>query len=653
MNNLRSRSTVRTLPLLAMCALAGTVGVVWAPGALAQPATAKSGLSKADPRLDGSASYPISRFLIQYDNDNPEQPAIGELLNLPVAVGVLDDGYTYPRPGIPQARITVGEAFGESGRKFYPAGVRAVTEAIAKELTTNRKLAGVYVIVNPDDVNPQTGEDTRKGTDLRLVVFTGQITKPPVLISQDPELPPEERTNPERLERLRTGSPLSAGNLIHRDQLDDYILRLNRHPGRRVDAALVPSSEKVGDVELQYLVAESKPWTIYGQVSNTGTKSTDEWRERVGYVNNELTGADDIFRIDALTASFNGTDAVLGSYERPLAENLKFRIYGNWSRFKASDLGFGNETFKGESYGLGGELTTSVYQKGDYFLDLVGGARWDYVRINNELIASNAHENFLSPYIGVRAEKKREDSESIGDVTVEYMNKNFTGVNAANLNGLGRLYADTSWVLIKYDLSHSFYIEPLLSPRAYKEKDEQIRNATLAHEIAVSVHGQYAFNKRLIPNFEGVAGGFYSVRGYKESAVAGDNVIVGSAEYRFHIPRILTTTGPDGKRAYYDPNQTALFGKPFRYGPDRAWGRTDWDVILRGFLDVARVENSKREPFEENSTLAGAGVGIEFDLLQNVQIRADLGFALDGAGPVNDRTKSGDTRLHFSATFLY
>lgn len=68
--------------------------------------------------------------------------------------------------------------------------------------------------------------------------------------------------------------------------------RLNRHPGR-VDPVVTPGSGP-GLVGIDYIVNEVKPWLILGEVSNTGTEETDEWRYRIGFLHTQLTGADDI-----------------------------------------------------------------------------------------------------------------------------------------------------------------------------------------------------------------------------------------------------------------------------------------------------------------------------------------------------------------------
>ena len=73
-----------------------------------------------------------------------------------------------------------------------------------------------------------------------------------------------------------------------------------------------------GEVNLDNLVSEVRPWYAYAQVSNTGTKQTDPWRERFGFVHNQLTGNDDVLSIDYLTAGFEQSHAIVGSYELPV-----------------------------------------------------------------------------------------------------------------------------------------------------------------------------------------------------------------------------------------------------------------------------------------------------------------------------------------------
>lgn len=638
------------------------VGLVFAAGLALSPmamgqegAAAATTVDQTQPTADkdGKTKYSVSRFLIEFERPSVDHPSVEDLAAIPVTVGVLSDGgYTYPREGLPVKQIRIGDFFTDNGQVFYGGGIKAVTQALSSELTERRMLVGVSVAPDAGDIDWNTGNDKR-GTrkEFKIRVFTATVGGTDMLV-QTPGTDPDERLNPQRLERIRMGSPLNVGNLVRRDLLDDYMLKLNRHPGRRINAALVPSSDKPGEVTLQYQIVESKPWSVYLQVANIGTEKTGEWRERLGFFHNQLTDNDDSLRVDYMTSGFTeSSNALTASYDRPIFDpGIRLRIYGSWSQFTSDDIGVAGQSFEGENWNLGAELSATLFQSGPAFLDLVGGVRYDSVKVENTLLASEGEEKFLFPYAGLRFERSTDTMSTSASVIGEF---NTLDPDEAELVKLGRFGPDTDYTILKYDFSHSMYLEPLFLPKAFKDKDEFVKGTTLAHELYMAVHGQSTFGSRVIPTYQSVAGGFYSVRGYPESVAAGDEAIVGTLEYRFHLPRTLLTTDKDGRVAYMDPSKTQLFGSPFRLGPTRPFDTTDWDLIFKGFLDVGRTRyNDRFGLFEQNNTLIGAGVGVEVQLLSNFNLRMDLGFALHDVDGT-ERVDSGDTRLHISATLLY
>ena len=497
-----------------------------APAALAQDA-ARGGSSypQPDPEKDGTTKYVVSKFLLEYEYNNEEHPALAELFALPVTVGVLSDGgYTTPdakvHPGIPTAQITVGEAFGDKGQVFYPGGIAAVNEAIARELVARRSLIGVRVIAHPEDISLGTGDDLRAADNrrMRLKIFTAQLGGTEVL-DQSTGVDAADRKNPERLERIRESSPLNVGGLIRRDRLDDYVLRLNRHPGRRVNVALVPASEKPGEVELQYQVSEVKPWSIYAQVANIGTKSTDEWRERIGFAHTQVTDNDDILRLDFLTAGFSDTNSIYGSYERPFFDHaLTLKVFGSWSQYSADQVGISGLEFTGDSWSAGAELAWTVFQTGANFVDLVGGVRYENVSVNNKLLLQEGQESFVIPSFGARYSRTTDNMSTNVSGIFDLGLGSLTGANTAELTKLGRIFPDKNWIAFKFDAEHSMYLEPLFYSTAYKDKDpNRLRGATLAHEVSLGFRGQYGFDYRLIPQASQTLGGLFSVRGYDQS----------------------------------------------------------------------------------------------------------------------------------------
>ncbi|MFW5653096.1 MAG: hypothetical protein ACOC0P_03545, partial [Planctomycetota bacterium] len=110
----------------------------------------------------------------------------------------------------------------------------------------------------------------------------------------------DEVFDPEEEQRFRDEAYDRGEGLINRDELSDYAMRLSRHPNRRVDIAIAPGVNDTAVVDL--LVQEQKQWTIFSQVSNTGTASTSEWRQRFGFFHTQFTGNDDVFAVEYITA---------------------------------------------------------------------------------------------------------------------------------------------------------------------------------------------------------------------------------------------------------------------------------------------------------------------------------------------------------------
>lgn len=607
-------------------------------------------------------SYLISQFVPVYRFEHPDQPPLAEILDTTVTLGVTSDGYIEPRPGILTEDVNLA-AMGGEPRRFYASAVGAVARAILAEFT-ERGLMAVVVRPHPDDIylpddpeDPNWGQDRRPegDTTLEMQISIGTVSEVRTLGFGE-RLGTAEGgwINHEAHQRILKHSPVqppegedrASRDLLNRKLLDRYVYRLNRHPGRRVDVAVTGGLE-VGDVAVDYLVNENKPWTVYLQVSNTGTEQTSEWRERFGFIHNQLFNNDDILTLDYVTANFDEANAVIGSYEAPLAGDwLRWRVFGNWNEFTASDVG-GTEDFTGEGYQAGGELIATAYQYNELFVDLFGGARWENTEVTNEGLGTTGESDFFIPFGGARLERYTETERTFASVQLEGNLPDLADTNTDDLELLGRLATDDEWLVLKYEASQSFFLEPLLMGASW---EDPANHPTLAHEIYGAIRGQWVVDDaRLVPTAEQVAGGFFTVRGYPESVVAGDDVVIANLEYRFHLPRALGVAEPGTLFG----NQNTLLGDRFRWHPDQPYGQPDWDLILRGFLDVGRVVNNDKQTFEDDATLAGAGVGAELVFKRNLTLRADVGFALEDVQTPDNDVQSGDAEFHFAATLLF
>ncbi|MGV6814376.1 MAG: ShlB/FhaC/HecB family hemolysin secretion/activation protein, partial [Phycisphaerales bacterium] len=410
----------------------------------------------------------------------------------------------------------------------------------------------------------------------------------------------------------------------------------------RADVAIAPSDQP-GEVVVDFLLSEPTQWNAYVQTSNTGTESTNEWQQRFGYVNRQLTGRDDILSIDYVTTQFDATHAVLGSYAFDFGPKTRMKLFGRWNEYTARDVGLGFENFKGDGYNLGVELARNVWQDGPKFVDLVAGVKYDHIHVENRLFLIEGQDDFFLPFVGVRYEKNTPIHSAFGELMLESNWASVAGSSEEDVRRLGRFGADEDFTVLRGQLTHSFFLEPILMKDRFRG-DRGPEGMTLAHEVVLKLRGQYSFQSRLVPNYEFVAGGFYTVRGYPESAAVGDDGILASAEYRFHLGRSLPARAHTG----------TLFGKPFRTARTRPYGSADWDVIFKGFIDAARLSVNDAPFFEQAQTLVGVGVGIETQLKSNITLKLDYGMALTNIGEGASRTTNvGDTQLHFMAQFVF
>jgi hemolysin activation/secretion protein len=574
-------------------------------------------------------------------------PPIQELEREDLALGEASDGFVGPRRGGNAVWFAPWEIEHGAPVRIYASGIRELDEQLVRSLN-ERGLIGVYVAPHDEDIDPTTGRDLRPEgrTTLRLVIYTG-YTEGLRTFAAGGRLDEEDRSQSAAHAVIRSGSPVqpagvdgrTQGDLLFQPELDDYLAYLNRHPGRRVDLSVTPTREP-GGVYVDYLVAEEKPWTAYAQWSNTGTDETTDNRQHFGFRHTQLTGRDDVAQLDYVTGDFDEVNAAFGSYELPipLGERTRLRTRGLWSDYDASQFGLGN-AFQGTQWGFGTELVVNLLQNEELFVDGTLGGRWMDVEVTN-LNADDGEENFLVPRAGIEVQRLGDTRNFWGRAGFEMNLDSVAGTSddEEDLFLLGRPEIDADWMLFNWFASYSFYLDPLVQGRAWKNP-RTWRSSTVAHEMLLRTAGQYAFDRRLIPQVQYVLGGYYTVRGYPQATIAADSGAFASAEYRLHLPRLLSPR---------PPANLPLLGA-FRFAPERVYGRPDYDLVLRGFYDLGRAVYSDSVPGEEDETLQGVGVGIELVVRRFLSLRLDYGIALSDVRDV----ESGDSETYFVATFRY
>ncbi|HXJ55836.1 MAG TPA: ShlB/FhaC/HecB family hemolysin secretion/activation protein [Verrucomicrobiae bacterium] len=606
------------------------------------------------------ASYPIDTFALAYappgTNPHPDLPPIQTLMRSEIKLSRTGEVLGGPEVGADRVTITLEQ---QQGRRLYsPGALVSIEEQLAKAM--NRLgFYGVWVSPDPGDINPETGEDRREGrAELRLQVYVSEV-KELRSVAKGNRIPVSQAINNPAHRMILTKSPIQPphdgerGSPFYKDRLDEYVGRLNRFPGRSVDASVASSGEP-GGVVLDYLVTEDKPWAAYFQASNTGTEHSGEWRERFGFVHQQLTGHDDILSLDYTTANFDFSHAFLGSYEVPLdfPDRWRAKLYGSYSEFVSDELGLNFAAFRGSLWMVGGELVYSPWSVSPFslgplsfatgYIDLTGGTRWQEYSVDNRVFGATAEADLFLPYLGVSFSSMSQQTKLFAGLQFEF---NVPGTAKTEVDpALGRLNLSRSYELFKGGAGFSFFLDPLFSR-------DQTR---LIHEFATSVSGQYSVGDRLIPPQQLLIGGANSVRGYPEALDGGDSGFTGNAEYRLYLARLLAPSAGLNVAVGAKMTPRSQFGNPFRFRPRDVYGRPNWDLIFRTFVDGGCTFNQHPVASEQDRNLLSAGLGLELQVRRNLSVRGDYGFALisqrTGVAEPVDR---GDGRWHFSAVLAW
>lgn len=597
--------------------------------------------------------YPLQEMAFSYARPHPDhipgrviEKTELELVKTPWGYAGREEGFTGPK------HVSFDDIEAR-GRIYITAGaLQAIIKATVESLS-EAGLMGVYVIPHPGDINPY-GEDLRQpgNSELRFMIYTAQVAK--VLSkARGPRFLNDKPLNHDAHEWIRQNSPVKPASedenyddLLNKKIIGAYMARLNRHPGRHVSMT-VGGAQEEGKAVLEYHITESKPWIAYMQFSDTGTGNTAPWQKRVGLIHNQISGHDDILSLDYTTASFDDFNALQLSYDAPWRwqklNNVRLGMEAGFSEFTSTDVGLPGADFTGRNLSLGLNLTYLVFQKDDWFLDLTGGVQWKRIEVDNELAQVKGDEKFFKPRLGLALERKTRLSNTSAAVSIETNMAGLAGTDSGDLPGLGRTRTDARWAVLQGAVRHSFFLEPLIYGEAFRDPSTP-ESSTMAHEVRLNARGQFVpGDDRLVPQEKFVAGGLYSVRGYPQSVVSGDSGIVGSVEYRFHLPRALPFN-PDPK--------ATLFGDVFRMVPTQVFGYPDWDLVLKLFSDAGHTFNNDNiAGIEENETFWGLGAGIELQVRKNFRLQLDFGRAM--LDLESGRVSRGDNELHAEVTFFY
>jgi hemolysin activation/secretion protein len=310
-------------------------------------------------------------------------------------------------------------------------------------------------------------------------------------------------------------------------------------------------------------------------------------------------------------------------------DELRWRAEGDWSQYDASDVGIQGNNFTGVTAGGGGSLAWNFLQSGEFFMDLEGGVRGWYSSVDQALGAAGSSA-FITPYGQLNFFRQTRNSMLSATMGLEY-----TGANGstADLITMGRLNPSRQWWIFKGDALYTAFLDSLFTPGA----------DTAVHQFTARASWQTSLgNARPTPVAQNIVGGFYTVRGYPQAASVGDNTVVGSIQYDFHLLRALPAGAPG-----------EMFGQPFRWTTDAETGMSpSWDISPHVFFDAGYTSvNGSTVGELPSATLTAAGIGVTMMVGLDFSLTVDWGIALHDEPGLG--VSAGDSQVWFVGSISF
>ena len=355
---------------------------------------------------------------------------------------------------------------------------------------------------------------------------------------------------------VRDRISLDEGNIPNIKKIDKDITRFNATNDAQL-RLVMKAGKDFGTTDFEIVLDEPQRSTVSVIVDNTGQESTGEWREGIFYNFRSLAGVRDLFSI-GYTHTI-GSNALNVSYEFPITTlGTKFRL----------------------DYSTNG---TEV-KKGDYKDLIRSHATYYGATITHPLSVSLTNRSEWS--LSLSNQKSTSTFENVGNFSD---NKTFG--------------AELAFSQLNYGVGTIFYQRHAYRIGNYKNLIDDTKDNFGLYKFSgfvrkVQPHGQSFYgridaqlsSKKDLPSSEQYyLGGFYSVRGYKEKIVEGNDGFSFSLEYSVPL----------------DTKKT---------------------LSAFTFLDGGKIINSPE--YAENPFLLSTGLGLKYSPLKNISANVTLGFPL-------------------------
>jgi len=376
----------------------------------------------------------------------------------------------------------------------------------------DKNYAGIYVYVPKDAI--------RDGVELRDEILPIRVLEAKVTDVTVKTYDPDQNLTEKgylRTSAVKEWSPVKVWQVANQKKLDDFVNLLNLNPDRYV-SAVVSKGREPRSLAVSYDIYEANPWHYFIQIDNSGTRER-QWNPRVGFVNTNLLGIDDIFTTvyqAPWDAGFDENYSLYGSYDFPLlGPQLRLNVYAGHSEFDISPES-GLLDFLGRGTVYGGTLRYNVLQTNGWFFDIKSTLEHTRSKVTPSLFPSFLGTDIKFWLWGGGLDLHRQDDLSNTSLTFDRF-ESLGGESGGDEFRLARRNAESDFTIYTGSAAHSQYLDP-----------------NKVHRLSGSFRW-VGSDERLVPAKMTAFGGMYTVRGYDEYEFVADGGILASAQYEFDL----------------------------------------------------------------------------------------------------------------------
>jgi hemolysin activation/secretion protein len=401
------------------------------------------------------------------------------------------------------------------------------------------------------------------------------------------------------LGQIKAGVPsLAEGNVPNFNEMQDELGALNRSGDRRITPVLRPGKTP-GTVEVDLKVQDSLPLHGNIELNNRYSQDTTPTRLNAGLRWDNLWDAQHSFGVQLQTVPEHpGESSVLSvNYNMPLASGNYLALYG--VRADSNIAAAGTLSVLGKSHIYGARYIVQLPGASDFFQTATFGVDHKDISQSITLVEAGGFDTpiaYMPLTMGWDANWLGKNSNTKAGVAFNFHVRSMTG-SEVQFDGK-RYKGKPGYSYLRGSLTH---------------------NRTMEAGWGISARTTWQYTEQpLISNEQFSIGGADTVRGYLESAAAGDTGIALTLEAS-------------------TPNFSKRLGESLD------------DLRLVAFVDSATVRVIEPLTAAGRYSLTGVGVGVRAKAWRGAVAELDWAMAMDEIG----KTKVGDARMSFKLAYAW